>query len=135
MAARKDSGVWSPLRMLRGNRESLEASETSHRDYEYEMHDKELVDRVMKWLEESKPPRLDRCGSRKESKKNHTNIGTHKAIKMESKLTDSAHDLAPDSILYHPDFADWSCVQYQTEKKQIKSMEDILLVGARVFHL
>ncbi len=121
--------------MPRGKRESLEASEPLHCAYGAEVDgDQELVDRVMKWLEESKPPRLDRPRSSKDSKNSHS-IKANDLIDMGSDLTDRPQDLDADTILYHPDFADWSCVQHQEEKKQIKSMEDLLLFGVRLFQI
>ncbi len=94
--------------MLRGKRESLEASETSHRAYESEVvGDQELVDRVMKWLEESKPD-----GSRQEVHQLHSNLALYRSIEMESDSTDSVKASASDPNLYHPDFAEWTCADW-----------------------
>ncbi len=135
--ARIDPRAWSPVRMPPRQEGEL-GGQTLHCAYDAGVDgDQELVDRVMKWLEESKPPRLDRPRSSKLSKdpKKFHSIKANELIDMGSDLTDRPPDLAADTILYHPDFADWSCVQHQEEKKQIQSMQDFLLFGMKLFQI
>jgi hypothetical protein len=139
--ARKDSHIWSPIRLLRGKREGTRASENVRCacDDHTLLHDggvegdHELFNRVQKWLQESQLPQLDRFTSSEESQPLHP-IKKKISIDPISASTSRSQEIASNTILYHPDFADWSCIQLHAEKRhQIQSMEEMLSVGMKIF--
>jgi hypothetical protein len=141
--------------MLHGKKEGGQASEILHYTVDSQRQklkvegDKELVNRVKKWLEESQPPQLNSARSNKEPHPSTHPLYSHSPKKIDeasehapidTTSASTAHSLegASNTILYHPDFADWSesCIHHQADTRpQISSMEDMLRVGLRMLQL
>jgi hypothetical protein len=137
----KNSPLWNPIRNLRGKKEE-EAQEVFYSESDQPCNDVtflnneravELDSRVKKWLEESLPPNFNEPSPINDSQLSQNLYPTSQIIvndypddnplNLTSAYTARCMQQEETSILYHPDFADWSSIQQrlhqQAEKRHL----------------